>query len=469
MPTKRSQSYLGSVDPAPATNGAGSSSVGLSGRAAVVLPVLHGDDAARSVESRLEEACGLAEAIDLDVAFAELFRLNHPRPATLIGQGVVERLKGRIAEEAVQVMVVDGHLSPVQQRNLELAWTCKVIDRTGLILEIFGERARTREGALQVELAALTYQRSRLVRSWTHLERQRGGFGFLGGPGETQIEADRRQIDTRILRIKGELEDVKRTRALHRKARSRVPFPVVALVGYTNAGKSTLFNRLTRADVFARDLLFATLDPTMRAVALPSGRKVILSDTVGFVSDLPTDLVAAFRATLEEVLAADVVIHVRDIAHPDSEAQKTDVEQVLAELGLEIGEAGAGAKGNGSRFRGAGVRFVEALNKIDLLPTEERVALVARTGRERDAVAISAVTGEGIDDLLALLDGHLSARRQVFRYDLAPREGAAIAWLYDHGEVLAREDDPVGTAHLTIALDPEDAARFETRRQRADD
>jgi GTP-binding protein HflX len=431
----------------PAPSGAGPA--GLSGRAAVVLPVLRGDDSARAPAARLEEARGLAEAIDLDVVFTEILNLPRPRPATLIGEGAAERLKSRIEDDGVAVVVVDGRLSPVQQRNLELAWKCKVIDRTGLILEIFGERARTREGAMQVELAALTYQRSRLVRSWTHLERQRGGFGFLGGPGETQIEADRRQIDTRIIRIKAELGDVKRTRGLHRKARGRVPFAVVALVGYTNAGKSSLFNRLTRADVTAKDMLFATLDPTMRAVELPSGRRIILSDTVGFVSDLPTDLVVAFRATLEEVLAADIVIHVRDISHGDSEAQKADVEDVLADLGLDAVSDGT---------------MIEALNKIDLLVPDDRAALMARTARDGSAVALSARTGEGVDDLLSLLDTRLSARRRVFHYALGPNEGAAIAWLYDHGEVMDRTDDEAGTAHLTVGLDPEDAARFESRR-----
>jgi GTP-binding protein HflX len=452
--TRPNLQNLGPLGGISSDNGAdgGAGERPVSGRAGIIAPLIRGQSLARTADARLAEAVGLAEAIGLEVCLAEALALNKPRPAALIGQGAVERLKARIEADDIDVMVIDGTLSPVQQRNLELAWRCKVIDRTGLILEIFGERARTREGSLQVELAALTYQRSRLVRSWTHLERQRGGFGFLGGPGETQIEADRRQIDTRIARIKGDLDDVKRTRALHRRARSRVPFPVVALVGYTNAGKSTLFNRLTKSAVFARDLLFATLDPTMRAVDLPSGRRIILSDTVGFVSDLPTDLVAAFRATLEEVLAADIVVHVRDIAHTDTDAQKTDVETVLAELGLETGLNGAD-------------QMTEALNKIDLLSPDARAAVLTRAGRQEDAVALSAVTGAGVNDLLALLDQHLAARRQVFSYTLGPGEGAAIAWLYDHGEVMERSDDDAGTAHLTVGLDPEDAARFESQRE----
>ena len=402
----------------------------------------------RTPASRLEEACGLALAIDLEIAAAEVVRVSEPRPATLIGQGAVDRLKGVVEEQAIALVVVDAAISPVQQRNLEQAWKAKVIDRTGLILEIFGERARTKEGQLQVELAALSYQRSRLVRSWTHLERQRGGFGFIGGPGESQIEIDRRLIDERILRIKRDLEDVKRTRALHRRARKRVPFPVVALVGYTNAGKSTLFNRLTQADVVAKDLLFATLDPTMRRVRLPGGRDIILSDTVGFISDLPTELVAAFRATLEEVLEADLILHVRDIAHPESEAQKADVEAVLESLGLEHRVVHD---------------MIEVLNKIDALPAEdaERIADLAR--RDRQVAAVSALTGAGCARLLEEIEARLARDRQVATYRLGHDRGGDIAWLYEHGEVLEREDDE-GGARLTVRLSADDRRRFEQGR-----
>jgi GTPase len=342
-------------------------------------------------------------------------------------------------------------LTPVQQRNLERAWTCKVIDRTGLILEIFGARARTAEGKLQVELAALSYQRSRLVRSWTHLERQRGGFGFLGGPGESQLEIDRRLIGQRIAKLKDELADVKRTRGLHRKSRKRVPLPVVAPVGYTNAGKSTLFNALTRSTVVAKDLLFATLDPTIREMKLPSGRKVALSDTVGFISELPTDLVAAFRATLEEVVEADLVLHVRDAAHPDSAAQGADVAAVLADLDIEA-EAEHGV--------------LEVLNKIDLLPAEESAKLMARSrnGAGGGRLPVSAVTGEGVDALLAEIDRRLDVSRDVTRYRLRLAEGGAIAWLYSHGTVIERRDDEE-FAYLTVSLAPDERARFE-RRQR---
>ena len=398
----------------------------------------------RSAAARLEEAVGLALAIDLQVVHSEVLRVSRPRPSTLLGKGALEALGQLIAAADATLCVIDGVLSPIQQRNLEQAWNCKVIDRTGLILEIFGARARTKEGSLQVELAALSYQRSRLVRSWTHLERQRGGFGFLGGPGESQLEIDRRLTSERIARIKQDLEQVKRTRQLHRKSRRRVPYPVIALVGYTNAGKSTLFNRLTCAKVLAQDLLFATLDPTMRKVRLASGPDVILSDTVGFISELPTDLVAAFRATLEEVAEAELIVHVRDIAHPDSEAQCRDVERVLAELGLEDKLAGG---------------MIEVLNKIDLLDRESRDILAARTARHADQVAVSAVTGEGLDDLLALLARRLGEGKDVVELSVPHGDGAALAWLYDHGEVLSRRDDE-SFAHLQVCLDAGALARF---------
>ncbi|MGE0745314.1 MAG: GTPase HflX [Rhodospirillales bacterium] len=416
-------------------------------RAIVVHPDLKaGRGERRDVGARLEEAVGLARAIDLDVIDAIRAPIARPQPSTYLGSGAVATIGERIEDDHVDLVVMDTALAPVQQRNLERAWKCKVIDRTGLILEIFGERARTREGALQVELAHLTYQRSRLVRSWTHLERQRGGFGFLGGPGETQIEADRRQIGERIAKLRGELEAVRRTRQLHREARRRVPYPIVALVGYTNAGKSTLFNRLTRAEVFAADQLFATLDPTMRAVALPSGQQVILSDTVGFVSDLPTDLVAAFRATLEEVLEADVIVHVRDVAHPDSEAQKSDVLGVLADLGVEADDP----------------RLVEALNKIDLLAPEARELQLNLAARLPGVVALSAMTGEGCDSLLALVEARQIARQTVVDIDVDLADGAMLSWLYRTGSVLAREDRD-GTAHVKVAIDAADLGRLERR------
>ena len=404
-------------------------------------------EAMRLPEARLAEAVGLARAINLDIVATEAVTVAKRRPATLLGKGAVERLAAEIEAKMIGLAVVDGHLSPVQQRNLEREWGCKVIDRTGLILEIFGERARTREGSLQVELAALSYQRSRLVRSWTHLERQRGGFGFLGGPGETQIEADRRLIGDRITKLERELEDVKRTRDLHRKARRRVPYPIVALVGYTNAGKSSLFNTITKAEVMAKDMLFATLDPTMRTLVLPSGRKIILSDTVGFVSDLPHELVAAFRATLEEVLEADVVVHVRDISHPDTEAQAADVETVLRELGLaEVVDRG----------------LIEALNKIDLLDDVRRAEVINQARRRPDSMALSAVTGEGVGDLLAELDRRLGSRREILDVSLSLADGASISWLYRHGEVVARRDDQ-SHAFLRVRLDPADIKRFHQR------
>ena len=421
-------------------------------RALVVHPALkrpkeEKEAPGRSPQARLDEAIGLARAIDLEVARAEIVPLRQRRPATLLGSGAVAALGETIAAERIGVVIVDATVSPVQQRNLEKAWNCKVIDRTGLILEIFGARARTHEGRLQVELAALSYQRSRLVRSWTHLERQRGGFGFLGGPGESQLEIDRRLIGERIAKLKGELEGTKRTRALHRTARQRVPYPVIALVGYTNAGKSTLFNRLTDATVVAKDLLFATLDPTMRRIRLPSGRQAILSDTVGFISDLPTHLVAAFRATLEEVTEADLVVHVRDIHHPESEAQRSDVHAVLTELGLgEMVESG----------------MIEVLNKIDLLSEAERAALLNQTRRNQDAVPLSAVTGEGCATLLALFDRRFDADRAAIELVVPLSDGAAIAWLYRHGEVLDRRDDETG-AHFAVRLSPADIGRFKHR------
>jgi len=420
-------------------------------RAAVILPweksdrgTLHAaNDHVRAADARLAEAVGLTASIGLVVVHTAILPLRQRRPSTLMGEGQVQTQAAALSDAGVTVAIVDATLSPVQQRNLERAWGCKVIDRTGLILDIFGERAATREGTLQVELAHLDYQRSRLVRSWTHLERQRGGFGFLGGPGETQIEADRRLIAERIVRLKKELEQVRRTRGLHRDARRRVPFPIVALVGYTNAGKSTLFNALTGAEVVARDQLFATLDPTMRGLGLPSGRRVILSDTVGFISELPHELVAAFRATLEEVAAADIILHVRDAAHPETASQRGDVIRVLDDMVTE-----------GTLDSAWRERTIEVLNKADLLGGVDQVP--ARTG----AVVVSAMTGEGIPDLLAAIETRIAAGMELADYTLPPQDGARLAWLYQHGEVMERHDDE-SAVRVRVRLLPADRARFE--------
>jgi GTP-binding protein HflX len=405
----------------------------------------------RSPEAKLDEAVGLARAIDLNVVSSGIVPLGDIRPATFIGKGKVEEIAGVVKGEEAGVVVMDCALSPVQQRNLEKAWGAKVLDRTGLILEIFGRRARTREGSLQVELAHLTYQKSRLVRSWTHLERQRGGFGFLGGPGETQIESDRRMIEERIARIETELDKVKRTRKLHRDSRKRVPYPIVALVGYTNAGKSTLFNRMTRASVLSADMLFATLDPTLRAVDLPKGLRIILSDTVGFISDLPTMLVAAFRATLEEVIEADLILHVRDVSHEDTQAQSFDVEEVLQQLGIAPQD---------------GARLIEVWNKVDRLDDEARARihnLAERQPAERHPVLVSALSGEGLDRLAAEIEERLATRRVTLDLVLDAADGAGVSWLHRHTEVMTKTLRDDGGLAITVRADPANAEKVKAK------
>ena len=417
--------------------------------ALVIHPSSNRDTGLRDPRARLEEAVGLAEALDLAIKGAEIVPLRATNPATLFGKGKVVELGDICRNLEIDVVVVDDALTPVQQRNLEKAWQAKVIDRTGLILEIFSRRARTKEGRLQVELARLAYERSRLVRTWTHLERQRGGLGAMSGPGETQIETDRRLLTGKVARLKKELVEVRRTRGLQRQARQRAPAPTIALVGYTNAGKSTLFNRLTDSDVVAKDMLFATLDPTLRAIKLPEGRPAVLSDTVGFISDLPHELVEAFRATLEEVKGADVIVHVRDIAGADSAAQAEDVRKVLKQIDVEPDSD----------------RVIEVWNKIDLLDDDDRISVNARALRTREqpngrAIAVSAVTGQGMDALLSLFAEMIDQDEPV-QANLAAGDGRALAWLYRHGRILDRHDDAEGRVQLSVKLDNQALGQFE--------
>ncbi|WP_424833509.1 GTPase HflX [Ruegeria sp.] len=412
-------------------------------RAWVLHPEIKSDEQRRVPEPALEEAVALAAALpDLDVVGSEIVRLPRAQAGLLFGSGKIEELAERLHDNEIELVLIDGPVTPVQQRNLEKAWKVKILDRTGLILEIFSDRARTREGVLQVEMAALSYQRTRLVRAWTHLERQRGGLGFVGGPGETQIEADRRAIDEQLVRLRRQLQKVVKTRTLHRAARAKVPYPIVALVGYTNAGKSTLFNRLTGAEVMAKDMLFATLDPTMRRVELPDGPEVILSDTVGFISNLPTELVAAFRATLEEVLGADLIVHVRDISHEETEAQAQDVETILASLGVD-----------GDRPR------LEVWNKIDLLSDDERAASLSRAERDPSIFAISAITGEGVDPLLADIATKLQGVRHEETLKLGFAEGDKRAWLYRQDVVRSEEQAEEGFV-ISVLWTDKQAAQF---------
>ena len=419
----------------------------------VIQPVVgRRTDENRSSNSSLIETIGLAKAIGLKILTDRIVTIRTPRPATLFGNGTIREFKSIISELAPELIIVGSTLSPVQQRNLEREWQVKVIDRTALIIEIFGDRARTKEGVLQVDLAALSYQRSRLVRSWTHLERQRGGAGFLGGPGESQLEIDRRLIDKKISKLKQQLEQVRRTRGLHRKARKQIPFPIVSLVGYTNAGKSTIFNLLTESNVIAEDMLFATLDPTMRALKLPSGQKVILSDTVGFIQELPTHLIAAFRSTLEEVIAADLVLHIRDVAHPDSEIQKKNVNSILTELF------------NGKELDSENIPpIVEVYNKIDLLDDEQREFIRNQANRSLNYIALSGVSGEGCNNLLDQISQNISVNHITLDVNISLTDGATLAWLYQHGNVIKRNDKSM-SSHLKVQLSPKNKTLFLRRK-----